>query len=251
MDIDLSDKVAWIAGGSGALGIAIATTFARCGATPVLSARRGERLSAAQRTVAEACGREPVDEPFEITDDASVHDAAKRIIARFGRIDILINCSTLPIFGDFENISDEDWEHLTQTKLLGYVRTMRAVLPHMTAQKEGCIVNLSGGSGRQPFANHAPGSAMNAAVNAVTKALANRYGKDGVRINALAPGQIESERLEAMARTGAVPSPATIPLGRLGRAEEIANATAFLASGLASYINGTLLIVDGGRVGFI
>lgn len=251
LDINLSQKVAWIAGGSGALGIAIAIAFARCGATPVLSARPGERLTAAGAAVAGACGQNPVLEPFDIVDDASVKDTVSRIIARLGRLDILVNCSTLPIFGDFESISDADWERVTQTKLLGYVRTMRAALPHMVAQKDGRIVNLSGGSGRQPFANHAPGSAMNAATNAVSKALANRYGADGVRINALAPGQIESERLRAMAEIGAVPSAANIPLGRLGQAEEVANATVFLASDLASYINGTLLIVDGGRVGFI
>jgi 3-oxoacyl-[acyl-carrier protein] reductase len=251
MNIDMSGRVAWISGGSGALGIAIAAAFAQCGARPVLSARGGERLSAARAAVTELCGIEPEVEPFDITSDASVREAAARIASRLQRIDVLVNCSTLPIFGDFDSISDEDWERVTQTKLLGYVRTMRAAIPHIVARNDGRIVNLSGGSGRQPFENHAPGSAMNAATNAVTKALANRYGKQGVRINALAPGQIESERLATMARIGAVPSAATIPLGRLGRADEIANATVFLASDLASYINGTLLVVDGGRVGFI
>jgi NAD(P)-dependent dehydrogenase (short-subunit alcohol dehydrogenase family) len=251
MNIDLSERVAWICGASGTLGIAIATAFAKCGASPVLSSRAGGRLSAAGAAVSRISGVEPVIEPFDITDDSSVRSAAERIVGRFSRIDILVNCSTLPIFGDFETISDDDWLLLTQTKLLGYVRTMRAAIPHMVARKDGRIVNLSGGSGRQPFENHAPGSAMNAATTAVTKALANRYGKHGIRINALAPGPIESERWATMSSSAAAPSAATIPMGRLGRAEEIASATVFLASDLASFVNGTLLAVDGGRVGFI
>ncbi len=245
----IDGKVAWVVGGAGTIGSAIAECLGRAGATVVISSRDSHKLEKAQADIALRASVEPAIVTCDVSDDADVRRVVDQIVADQRRIDILVNCVTSPVFGEFESVSDESWIQATQTKFLGYVRTMRAVLPHMAAAGSGSIVNISGGSAKQPSPGQATGASVNAAVNAVTKAVSNAYAAKGVRINAIAPGQIQSERLAAMAGAGSFgAASAAAPLGRPGLPGEVANAVLFLVSEQASYITGTLLAVDGGRV---
>jgi len=256
MDPNLDGKVAWVTGASGAIGRAIAVALAEQGAQTVLTSRGEASLMRIAGDIAKAGGRPPSIEPADVTRRDHVEAVAARIVAAFDRIDILVNSTTVPIFGDFLTLTDEEWERVIQTKYLGYVRTLRAVLPHMVRQREGRIVNISGGGGKTPSPEHLPGGGVNAAVNHLTKGLATIYAPHNVRINAVAPGPIASERLARIAQVRgqnpqlaetARPVAAT-PMGRPGDPREVADAVLYLVSDRSTFITGVLLPVDGGRM---
>ena len=255
MDYQLGGRIAWITGAGGALGSAVAETLAAEGAITWLSGRNRENLAAVgQRVDARKKGASRIL-PMDMGQRAAVDSSAATIIAQDGRIDILVNCTAVPIFGAFLELTDENWEQVLQAKYLGYVRTLRAAIPHMVEQQFGRIVNVSGRGARQPSPAHLPGSSVNAAVNLLTKGLADIYGKDNIRINAVAPGPIETPRFAdiagknaALAQQGqaAIRSVSATPLQRLGTPQEVADAVAFLVSERSGYITGTIQAVDGG-----
>jgi NAD(P)-dependent dehydrogenase (short-subunit alcohol dehydrogenase family) len=240
----LDGHVAWVIGGSGSLGSAIAETLAAAGARVVVSSR-----SVATRWV-EADSHAASSVAVELGSGESVVRAAREIEQRCGRIDILVNCSAAPIFGDFLELTDADWDTVLQAKLLGYMRTMRAVIPAMLERGAGTIINVSGRGGRQPTPAHLPGCCANAAVAVLTKGLADTYGPRGIRINAVAPGPIDTPRhhqiADSNAQLASQASKRMPPLGRLGAAQDIADAVLFLATPGSSYITGITLPVDGG-----
>ncbi|HLE42773.1 MAG TPA: SDR family oxidoreductase [Methylomirabilota bacterium] len=253
MDLKLDGKVAWITGAGGAIGRAIAVALAAQGVQTVLTSRGEAALRATAEAVAKAGGRSPVLRTADVTRADQVDGTADAIVRDLGRIDILVNSTTAPVFGDFLALTDEAWEAAIQTKWLGYVRTLRAVLPHMLRQRDGRIVNVSGGGGRTPTPTHLPGGGVNAAVNHLTKGLAGIYARHNIRINAVAPGPIESERLARIARVQAesaeprtVPITAT-PMGRAGEPREVADAVVYLVSDRSTFVTGIVLPVDGGR----
>ncbi|MGZ5092540.1 MAG: SDR family NAD(P)-dependent oxidoreductase [Burkholderiales bacterium] len=241
----LKGQVAWVVGGSGSLGKAIAAALVEAGARVIVSSRRtrtrwqGPRQNAAPSLL-----------QIDLASSRSVNQAARTILRRCGRIDLLINCTAAPIFGDFLELSDADWDTVLQAKLLGYVRSMRAVIPSMIERGGGNIINVSGRGGRQPTAAHLPGGCANAAVNLLTKGVADIYAAQGIRINAIAPGPIDTPRHHEIARSNeqlkASASKRYPPLGRLGEPRDIADAVLFLASAGASFITGITLPVDGG-----
>lgn len=256
MDTELAGKIAWVTGAGGALGAAIARTLAAQGAMVALSGRRRETLD----PVADEIRRERPDRvvvhPMDMASRADVDRTAEAIVAAHGRIDILVNCTAVPIFGAFLELDDEAWESVFQAKFLGYVRTMRAALPTMIEQRFGRIVNVSGRGGRQPTPAHLPGCSANAAVNLLTKGLADIHARDNIRINVVAPGPIETPRLTTIAasndllakqgQAGGRPANAATPMQRLGTPQEIADAVAYLVSERSSFITGEILAVDGG-----
>jgi 3-oxoacyl-[acyl-carrier protein] reductase len=241
--LDLSNRVAWVVGAAGALGRASALALARAGARVALSGRDAGNLEhlAAVIEPAGAAAAFPVD----VRSTESVEAAAGRIRSTLGAIDLLVNATTLPLFGDPLTLDDSTWEAVFETKQLGYVRTMRAVLPEMILQARGAIVNLSGRGGRQPIGVHLPGGSANAAVNLLTKGFADRFGQHGIRINAVAPGPIASPRLDALQIAGGGIAPAA---AAQGSPDDIAEAVVFLLSDQARFINGTVLAVDGGSL---
>lgn len=257
MDYELKGKVAWITGAGGALGAAIAATLAAEGCRLVLSGRNQASLETTARAAAGPAREAAQIERVDLSRRDEVDAAADRIVKTQGRIDLLVNSAASPTFGSILDLTDADWETVIQAKLLGYMRMMRAVLPVMVRQNFGRIVNISGRGGRQPTPAHLPGSTANAGVHVLTKGLADVYGKHNIRINAVAPGPIDSARLDKIAasnrsvddkgsgnpRSG---SYNIVPIGRLGTAQEIADAVAFLLSERSGYITGTIQAVDGG-----
>ena len=241
MDLNFKGKIAWVTGATGALGKAICETLAQEGATVCASARTADTV---QSLAAELGG---LGVPMDATDPAQAKAAAETIVGAHGRIDILVNSVAVPAFGQFVDLEKATFQAALDTKYLGYVACMQAALPSMLTAGSGSIVNVTGTGGRMPIDIHVPGGSVNAALNLVTKALANQYGPEGVRVNAISPGPVRSPRQDQMQAEGKNPADG-IPLKRFGEAAEVADAVAFMASDRASYITGSILQLDGGGI---
>ncbi len=251
MDLELRDKVVWIAGATGALGAAIARDFAAEGARTALSSRRAAAVAALAAEL-RAAGRDALEAPMDASVAAEAKAAATRIVGAWGRIDVLVTSMNVPAYGEFLDLDQAAFQATIGAKYLGYVACIQAALPDMAARGRGAIVCVTGTGGKMPIPIHMPGGSVNAAVNLIVRGLANRFGPEGVRINAVAPGPIRSPRQDAMqdasAAAGGRDPAASFPLRRFGEAGEVADAVLFLASDRASYITGTVLNVDGGGV---
>ncbi|GJD53706.1 3-oxoacyl-[acyl-carrier-protein] reductase FabG [Methylobacterium crusticola] len=237
--MDFQDKVIWVTGASGALGLASALTLARRGATVVASARSIETTDFGGADI----HRLPVD----VTETSSVDRAFAALLARHGRIDGLVASTNVGRFGDFLDLDDDAWRAVFEAKLLGSVRPVRAALPTLVKQGAGAIVLISGRGGIDPPPHHFPGSSVNAALDLLVQGLGRRYGPDGIRVNAVAPGPIQSPRLAEMRQGGQAP-PANLQTATPGPGlpQDVADAVAYLLSDAARFVNGARLAVDGG-----
>jgi NAD(P)-dependent dehydrogenase (short-subunit alcohol dehydrogenase family) len=242
----LTDRVVWITGASGAIGASIAHRCCVEGAHVILSGRTQEKLeSLAGKLLSQ--GYSALAIATDVTDPVSVVQTAEEIIKRYQRIDCLVNSTSISAFGSFLDLTDLTWMDVIDTKLLGYMRTMRAVLPHMQRQEAGAIVNISGRSGRQPTSTHLPGACANAAINVLDKGLADAVIDFGVRINTVSPGPIVSERFEKLqSKTAELAGQEIQKYRQAGTPEDVANATVWLLSDQAKHITGTVIAVDGG-----
>jgi len=236
MSADFDGQVIWITGASGTLGRAIASALAKHGAQVVVSSRS-----------ALAFEDEPHIHslPLDINDREAVERAVDSILADHGRLDGLVTSTTLPIFGDFLQLDDDHWRQVIETKFLGTVRAVRAVLPHFLQQGEGRVVVLSGRGALQPTPLHLPGSSVNGALNTLVAGLSALYGPRGVRFNALSPGSIRSPRLETLVSAGPGATFGAV-LPYQGLPEDVAAAALFLLSDQARFVAGHNLLVDGG-----
>ncbi len=244
----MQGRIVWVIGASGAIGQAIAKVLAAAGAEVVVSARSADKLVVVAGEILAAGGRAHVRR-LDLRSRADVDAAAREIAARSGRIDALVNSTSLSIFGDFLELSDEQWHDVLDVKLVGYVRSMRAVLPFMVAQGGGSIVNISGRGGRQPTPAHLPGGSANAAVNLIGKGVADAFHRHGIRVNTVAPGPIRSERFEKIRESNERVSGGTPPraaLDHMGLPEDVARAVLWLLSDAARHSTGIVLPVDGG-----
>jgi len=247
MSAQLAGKIAWVIGASGAIGAIVARTLATEGATVVASSRNAARLDEIVADISRAGGRAEAH-PVDVCNRAAVDEAAAEIVRRHGRIDALVNSTSLSIFGDFLELDDEAWRQVLDAKLMGYVRAMRAVLPHMIRQGGGGIVNISGRGGRQPTPAHLPGGCANAAVNLLTKGVADVQLKHHVRANVVAPGPIASARFDTIKASNervAADRPRQA-LDRIGQPEDVADVVVWLLSERARHVTGAVIPVDGG-----
>ena len=242
----LTDRVVWITGASGAIGSAISTRACAEGARVILSGRSPEKLEKLADRLLRA-GHHATVVQADVTDPVSIQQSLKQILSRFDRIDCLVNSTSISAFGSFLDLSDETWLAVMDTKLLGYMRTMRAVLPRMISQGSGSIVNISGRSGHQPTTTHLPGACANAAINVLDKGLADAMLDYGIRINTIAPGPIVSERFEKLQTlTAGIAGQNIQQFKQAGTPEDVANAAVWLLSDQARHVTGTVMSVDGG-----
>ena len=255
MQFTMNGRNALITGGSLGIGLTIAQTFAKAGANVAITARRADVLDTAKAAIqAVSKGRVVAiaGDMAKAEDTTRVFKAAE---AGLGSIDVLVNNAGTSRRGTFESITDEDWQNDLDLKLFGAIRLARLALPGMKAKKFGRIINVLNTGAKAPPAEGAPTAVTRAAGMALTKVLAGEGARHNVLVNALLVGRIESDQwvrrhaTEGKNRTIEdyyADMGKSLPMRRLGTAQEFANAALFLASDAGSYINGTALNVDGG-----
>lgn len=247
MDLELSGKRAIVTGGSRGIGKAIARALAQEGADVVIGARDPERLQAAAAELAADTGRRIVPVEVDTGDDASVRRLVATAVEELGGVDILVNNAATPgsvaAPGPVTELRDEDVLADLNVKVLGYLRTARAVAPLLIDQGWGRIVNISGLAARN--AGRITGSIRNVSVSALTKNLADELGPHGVNVTVVHPGVTRTER------TGRVVPERGSTIGRLVEAHEVAWVVAFLASPRSVAITGDAIAAGGGVPGAI
>jgi 3-oxoacyl-[acyl-carrier protein] reductase len=258
MDLGLKGQAALVTGGSKGIGKAVARGLAQEGVRVAICARDKASLEAAAQDLAKATGAEV----FAVAGDLTRPDDVQRLVdataARFGRIDVLVNNAGAAPGGEILDLTEEDWQKALQLKFMGYVRCIKAVIPHMQRQGGGRIVNIVGNDGVKPIGIELSPSAANAADLAMTVALAEQYGRQNILVNAINPGPVATERwgqlISGIARMRKISvdeaqqrAERSIPLGRICTPEEVANVAVFVASPRASFMNGAIITLDGGQ----
>jgi 3-oxoacyl-[acyl-carrier protein] reductase len=256
MDLGLKGKAALVTGASGGIGAAIATELAREGVNVCLTARDRNKLEEVAGAIEKMSGRRPAVHAGDLNERDVAPAATAAAIAAFGQLDIVVNCAGDTKRGDFLKLSEEDWLSGFALKFHGNVRMTRAAWPHLR-ETHGVVISIVGVSSRVGSAEFAIGGAVNVALLNFTKAMADLGLRDGVRVNAISPGLIETDRLtrnverlmreHSCSRDEAV-SRLLAPRGtkRFGRPEEIGWLAAFLASPKAAFIHGAIIDIDGG-----
>jgi 3-oxoacyl-[acyl-carrier protein] reductase len=242
--IDLTGRMAFITGSTRGIGLAVAQALHGAGASVAIVGRDEARAQA----VAAEFGERAVGVACDVSDRAQVEAAIAAAEAALGPIDILVNNAGLTRDNIVLRLTDEDWDTVMDANLRGAFFTIRAVVKGMMKRRAGRIINITsivGLIGNKGQANYA---ASKAGLIGLTKSVAKEYAARGVLANCVAPGFIETDMTSALPSEARTALLEDIALGRLGRPEDIAAAVLFLASDLASYITGQVLVVDGGMV---
>jgi len=257
MDFGIKGKAAIVCGASRGLGRACAEALAGEGVRLIVCSRHFDRIFQTARVIAETYGTTVVPIAADLSQPDSPDKLVRETINKFGAVDILINNTGGPPAGKLEELDDGDWEQAFHLTLMSAVRMTRAVLPVMTKNGWGRVVNLASISVKQPIPTLILSNSLRAAVVGMAKTLSSQIAEKGVTINTIATGSFDTERLQSLfknqaKKTGLTPQEAeaklaaTIPMGRIGKPEELAWLAAFLASERASYITGATIQVDGG-----
>jgi 3-oxoacyl-[acyl-carrier protein] reductase len=259
MDLELKGKVAIVGGGSKGLGRACADVLAQEGMRVAICSRSKAELDGAAKEIRDASGSDVLAFAGDLDRPETVRDLVATTVARFGRLDVMINNSGGPPLARAHNATEEQWATAVQRSLFFFARMSREAIPHLKKQGGGRIINILASTVYQPIPNLALSGATRMGVVAFAKSLADEVGRDGILVNNVCPGSILSERMlsnvtsrakelgisvdEALAQRAAETA-----VGRIGEPKELAYLVAFLASGKSSYITGTTILVDGGLV---
>src|SRR3954447_19438828 len=252
MDLQLAGKTVLITGGSKGIGRATAEVLAEEGCNLILVARGPallEEAAAAIRTQRQVNVRTI---PADLSSDAAV----RKVVAEAGDIDILVNNAGAIPPGDLAGVDDAKWRQAWDLKVFGYISFCREIYARMKARKAGVIINVIGAAGEKFPTSYIAGAAGNASLMAFTRALGKGAPADGLRVMAINPGPVETDRLVMLRRAEAQEKfgdperwrdlTAGMPFGRAATPREIANAVAFLASPASGYTTGTVLTINGG-----
>ncbi|MFI6926095.1 SDR family oxidoreductase [Nonomuraea spiralis] len=249
MDLGISGKVALVTGGSAGIGLAAAKSLAREGCDVCVSARNPERLADAVVELQQFGG--VVHAVLaDVEDPAAAQHVVEETRDVLGPVDILVANAGGPPTGRSDEVDLKDWDVAVQRNLLGTVRLIQAVLPEMRSRGWGRVVTVTSSSVREAIDGLALSNAMRPAVAGIVRTLAREVGGDGVLVNNVLPGPIDTERLRGMSGGDddvVAARGRAVPVGRVGQAEEVGDVIAFLASERASYVNGVSMLVDGGH----
>lgn len=252
MDLQLNGRVALVTGGSQGIGKAVAARLAQEGASVVIAARGAELLEKVAAEIRAAGGK-----VHALVADVSQAADCERLVAEtiktFGHLDILVNNAGTSATGEFESVTDEAWQSDFELKLFAAIRLSRLAVPGMRQRGWGRIINMTNIGAKQPRAKSMPTTVTRAAGLAFTKAMSKEFAPSNILVNTVCIGLIKAGQHERKAARAGVPVEQMyeamgkdIPLGRVGRAEEVATVVAFLASEAASYVTGSSINLDGG-----
>lgn len=256
---EMQGKRALVTASSQGLGKAVAAMLAARGAKVFICSRDADRIRLAAEEIERKTGRKPHHMAADVSDKEQIDRLIETAASAMGGIDILVNNTGGPPAGRFDDFSDDQWVAAHESLLLSVVRLVRCVLPFMKAQGSGSIVNIVSTSVKQPISGLILSNTYRAAVVGLAKTLAEELGPYGIRINNVAPGRIDTDRIRSLDAVQAEKLAVTaedirrrnesaIPLRRYGSPEEFAQAVVFLCSDAASYLTGVTLQADGGMV---
>jgi 3-oxoacyl-[acyl-carrier protein] reductase len=263
MDLGLKNKVALILAASKGLGMACAQAFYREGTNVIICSRSKENLIRAKELIEKHGSSHDSNVILPIVTDLrfedQISDLIEETIRQFGRLDILVHNAGGPPSAPIEKISKQDWKNSIDLNLLSFIRIAYEIIPFMQKQKFGRIIAITSVSVKQPLNNLVLSNTTRLGVVGFAKTLANEYAKDNILVNVVCPGPTLTDRMKELIASTVQATKKTeeevmknwteqIPLGRLGKPEELANLVIFLASEKASYITGTTIQVDGGFV---
>ncbi len=259
MDLGIKNRVALVAASSRGLGKAIALRLSREDAKVVICAREEDRLLKTRDEIAAETGSVVKAFTVDVTSLDQTHKMIEEVVKEFGTIDILVCNAGGPPSGMVDEFTVDDYQKALELNLLSTIHLCYKVMPHMKKQKWGRIINMTSISAKQPIDNLILSNTSRAGVLGFSKSLSNQLAPFGITVNSVCPGYTRTERVEELAKSfeeggkGTVKDfyiniEKTVPLGRLGTPEEVAQTVAFLASEGAGYITGIALQVDGGYI---
>jgi dehydrogenase/reductase SDR family protein 4 len=245
---DLSGKVAIVTGGSRGIGRAIALGLANYGADVVVASRKQADLDVVADEI-RALGRKAAAIATHMRDREEIERLVQATLAEFGKIDILVNnAGTNPYFGPFLEMEERTWDQIMAVNLKGYYLLAVAVAKGMVERKSGNIINVASAGGRRASPGLGGYSISKAGVIMLTQVLAQELGPHGIRVNAIAPGIIQTRFAEALWSNELIlqRTKEQTPLGRIGQPEEMAGVCVWLASDASSFVTGQTIVLDGG-----
>src|SRR5512146_2805459 len=247
MTHDFQGKVALVSGASRGIGRAVAVALARGGASVALNYAGNDAAAAeALELVNQAGAPRALLLKFDVADPAACAAAVERVVSEWGGLHVLVNNAGIAIDQLVMRLKDEDWNRQLQVNLTGNFNLIRAVSRPMMKARGGAIINITSVVGEMGNAGQAAYAAAKAGQIGLTKAGARELASRNIRVNAVAPGYVETDMTAGLPEAAKAKMKELIPLARLGAAEDVANAVAFLASDQASYVTGEVLRVNGG-----
>jgi NAD(P)-dependent dehydrogenase (short-subunit alcohol dehydrogenase family) len=245
--LSLNNRVAVVIGGTSGIGRAIVHGFAEAGATVIATSRRREQVEATATEIEDRGGK-TLRITSDVSDRPSLEQLLQESLAAFDKVDILVNCAGRTKRAPTLDFPEEEWNNIIETNLTGTLRACQVFGRHMLERGYGRIINIASLSTFVALYEVAAYSASKAAVASLTKSLAIEWGARGVCVNAIAPGvfvtDLNRQLLESTPRGNEFLT--RTPMRRFGKVEELAGAAIFLASDAASFVNGEVLVVDGG-----
>ncbi|MGZ3425145.1 MAG: SDR family NAD(P)-dependent oxidoreductase [Polyangia bacterium] len=248
--LQLDGKVAVVTGGGRGLGAAAAWALAEAGADVALLARSEDQLLTTAREIEDATGRKVLSCTCDVSDEASVDEAASLTVATFGRVDVLVNNAGIAPVAPLLDLELAELRRVLDVNVIGAFLCARAFGAHMIAQRKGTVINLASTAGLAGEADLTAYCASKHAVIGLTKALAIEWARHGVTVNAIAPGYFRTD-INKHALDDVKIGPKIvghIPLRRVGQPEELGPLIVYLASDAAAYMTGSVVVLDGGQL---